>query len=614
MNRLWDYNDYVNHLSHVNKIVRRWAFAAIENHYPNRYTDEVCSLIGDEVEHLACAAPRYLARHEAVQHAPAILDSFKKDDGNIPSNCAVALGKMNYEPAVDVMLEYFSHTKSADTFIGILDYLGKIRCGDCRDALKSAVIQIQDTFILGAAAANLLQHHNPEDVPLVMDRYFDSIDQDQHYDTYLRNISLALGGAEYFRDLTEFPQQDILDNPVDTIDNNILKNSSIGLDRVLRENMLKFLKNGLYEDFITLIMFDARSIVKARYSEDTPPDWLDELYGKDAITLTLLEDLSKRSLILKRMKDSKQLSSNLISLILSGYFALKERDAYLAALSPDASVEDLIWALKNSGPSLPKSIQKNIVLMGPISELKKSLTESLMTWGDIWTVRIMGRIGNKAFVPNLIHVLRNSDSMDYIYSDAIRAMNALDDSADENILAAIKNKELDDWASFSILEYLPYSEAYNLALQRWEDENNDMDSYELFAGCLRGIGDSRGIKKLQHVYANENDATYIGDDLECLSTIHNVDIPEMPDILRKRKEQDERQKARKKELNELAANYKKRKVQGTFENGAKVVPFKRNSPKVGRNEPCPCYCFRSVGKKQPQIARFFIPYLINSGT
>ena len=588
MKKLWDYDDYVNHLSHQNKIVRCWAFAAIENHYPNRYTDEVCNLIGDEVDHLACAAPRYLARHEAVQHAPAILDSFKKDHGNIPSNCAIALGNMFYEPALDVMLEYFSSVKSAETFLGILEYLGKIDNENCRAALRSAIMQIQDILILASAVANLLYHHYPEDVTFVMDRYFDSIDQDQHYDTYLRNISLALGGAEYFRDLTEFPQQDILDNPGDTIDNNILKNTSIGLDRVLRENMLKFLKNGLYEDFITLMMFDARSIVKARYSEDTHPDWLDELYGKDTITLTLLEDLSKRSLILKRMKDSKQLSSNLISLILSGYFALKERDAYLAALSPDASVEDLIWALKNSGPSLPKSIQKNIMLMGPISELKKSLTESLMTWGDIWTVRIMGRIGNKAFVPNLIHVLRNSDSMDYIYSDAIRAMNALDDSADENILTAIKNKELDDWASFPILEYLPYSEAYNLALQRWEDENNDMDSYELFAGCLRGIGDSRGIKKLQHVYANENDATYIGDDLECLSLLHNMDIPEMPEILKKREEQEKRQEARQKELKELAANYKKNKEQGELENVGKVVPFKRDLPKVGRNEPCPC--------------------------
>jgi len=588
MNKLWDYEDYVNHLSHRNKIVRRWAFAAIENHYPNRYTDEVCSLIGDEEEHLACAAPRYLAGHDAIQHAPAILESFKKDHGNVPSNCAVALGNMFYEPALDVMLEYFSSVKSEETFLGILNYLGKIDHDNCRAALRSAVMQMQDTLILGSAVANLLYHHYPGDIPFVMDRYFDSGDWDQRYDTYLRNISWALGGAEYFRNLTEFTRNNILDNPGDVIDNFILRYSTIELDKPLRENMVNSLDSGLYEDFLTGIMFDARSIVNARYSENTHPDWLDEQYGQDAISLALLEDLSKRTSIWKQIKNSKKSDRDLISLILSGYFAIKERDAYLTALFPDAEIEDLIQALKNSGPGLPKSIQKKLKQVKPISELKNTLTEDLMTWGDIWTVRMMGRIGNEAFVPDLIHVLRNSDSLDYIHSDAIRAMNALEESVDEYILAAIKNKELGDWESFPLLEYLPYSEAYDLALQRWEDENNDMDSYELFAGCLRGIGDPRGIEKLQYVYANENDATYIGDDLECLSIIHNVDIPEIPDILRKRKEQEERQKARQKELNELASNYRKNKEQNTLENGAKVVPFKRDSPKVGRNEPCPC--------------------------
>jgi len=67
-----------------------------------------------------------------------------------------------------------------------------------------------------------------------------------------------------------------------------------------------------------------------------------------------------------------------------------------------------------------------------------------------------------------------------------------------------------------------------------------------------------------------------------------VDIPEIPDIFRKRKEQKERQKARQKELSELAANYKKNKARGMPENRGKVVPFKRDSPKVGRNDPCPC--------------------------
>jgi hypothetical protein len=560
----------------------------IENHYPNRYTDEVCNLIGDEDEHLACASPRYLAKYEAIQHAPAILESFKKGHGNIPSNCAVALGNMLYEPARDVMLEYFSIAKSAETFLGILDYLGKIHHENCRAALKSAVIQMEDTLILGSAVTNLLHHHNPEDVPFVIDRYIDLHDGDHDYDTFLRGIAHALGGSEYFGYLTEFLPNNILEKPGEVIDNLILNHRTINLNDTLRDDMIKALGNQLYDDFSTNIMFEARSTVKTRYSEDTPPAWLDELHAQDMISLTLLEDLSKRSSIWKRIENSKEIGSNLIALILSVYFAIEERDAYLAALSPAAGIEDLIRALMNAGPSLPKSIQKKIKQGEPISELKNALTRDLMTWGDIWTVRMMGRIGNKDFVPDLIHVLKKSDSMDYIYSDAIRAMNALEESADKIILAAIKNNELGDWESFPILEYLPYSEAYDLALLRWENENNDMDLYELFAICLRGIGDRRGIEKLQYVYANENDATYIGDDLECLSIIHTVDIPEMPDILRKRKEQEERQKARKKELNELASNYRINKERRKLENGAKVVPFKRTSSKVGRNEPCPC--------------------------
>jgi hypothetical protein len=275
-------------------------------------------------------------------------------------------------------------------------------------------------------------------------------------------------------------------------------------------------------------------------------------------------------------------------LILSVYFAIKEREAYLTALSPEAGVEDLISALKNSGPSLPKPIQNKIKQVKPITELKNALTENLMTWGDIWAVRLMGQIGNVAFVPTLLHILRNADSLDYIYSYSIRAMNAMDESADEIILSAIENKKLSEWESFPILEYLPYSEAYDIALKRWEDVDSDMDSYELFVSCLKGIGDPRGIEKLQIIYADENDATYVGNALECLGLIHSVDIPELPDILRKRKEQEERQNARMKEFSALVSNYKKNNEQAKLENKGKVVPFKRDTPKVGRNDPCPC--------------------------
>lgn len=588
MTKLWGYEDYVYHLSHQNDLVRRWAFGAIENRYPNRYTDEVYKLIGDKVEHLACAAPKYFAKHDAVQHAPAILESFKNGQGYVPGNCAIALGHMSYEPALDVMLEYFSQTKSSETFVGILNYFGNIRHGFCREALKSVIVHIQDTFVQGAAATNLLKHHNPEDIPFVLEEYVGDGVRDRDYNTCLRDISYALGGGEYYNDLTGFTQTDIPKNPGEAIDKLISGNSNIKLDHALREDMIKALDDGLYEDFSTMIALEARSIVDARYSENTNPDWLEDSYGQDIISLTLLEELSKRSLLWKRMKKSEQLGSSLLSLILSALVAMLERDAYLNALSSDAGVDDMIRALKNSGPGLPRPIQEKIKQVKPISKLRKALTKDLMTWGDIWAVRIMGQIGSDEFVPDLMRVLRSADSEDYIHGDAIRAMNALDESADEIILAAVKNKELGDWESFPVLEYLPYSEAYDLALQRWEDENNEMDSYELFAHCLRCIGDPRGIKKLQDIYANENDATYIGDDLECLSVVHKVDIPEMPDILSKRKDREERQKARQKELRDLAADYRKKKEEGMLEYDAKVVPFKRDSPKVGRNEPCPC--------------------------
>ena len=588
MNRIWDYQDYVNQISHQNKIVRRWSFSAIENHYPNRYTDEVFNLIGDEDEHLACASPRYLAKFGAVQHAPLILESFKKSAGSVPGNCAAALGNMHYNSALDVMLEYFSIVKSSETFLGILDYLGKIRHDNSRAALQSAVAQIKNTIILGPAVTNLLRHYNPDDVSIVMGRYLDLFDENNHDDTYLRDISYPLGGAEYFRNLTEFNRNDILEKPDEIIDNLISKYPAIELDAGFRDDLAKTLGSKLYGDFLSMIMFGARGVFNARYPEGTPSIWLEEPFEQDKMSVALLEDLSKCTPILKRIKDSKESCRNIISLILSVYFAIKEREAYLAALFPEARVEDLIGALKNSGPSLPKSIQNKIKQLNPVAELKNALTDNLMTWGDIWAVRLMGQIGNEVFAPTLLHILRSTYSLDHIYSDAITAMNALDKSADEIILTAIENKKLSCWESFPILSYLPYSEAYDIALKRWEDEDNDMDSYELFVSCLKGIGDPRGIEKLQQIYADENDAIYVGKALECLGMIHKVDIPEMPDITRKRKEQEERQNARVKELSALFSNYRKNIEQAKLEDGGRVVPFKRDSPKVGRNDPCPC--------------------------
>jgi preprotein translocase subunit SecA len=73
-----------------------------------------------------------------------------------------------------------------------------------------------------------------------------------------------------------------------------------------------------------------------------------------------------------------------------------------------------------------------------------------------------------------------------------------------------------------------------------------------------------------------------------LGEIHRVDSPELSDIVKSRKEPDERQKDRQKELNELDKNYREKKEPGALENRENIVPFKRDTLKVGRNEPCLC--------------------------
>lgn len=174
MNKLWDYEDYVHHLAHENGIVRRWAFSALENRFMNKYEEKAADLIYDENEHLVCAVLRYLAFHRAVQHAPAILDRFESGRGIIASNCAVTLAKMHYEPAEEIMLKSMRMPEDDEAIFGILDYLGNVRTERCRAALKTAVMQTQDTLMSGSAIVNLLNHNNPEDIDLSLETLFNS--------------------------------------------------------------------------------------------------------------------------------------------------------------------------------------------------------------------------------------------------------------------------------------------------------------------------------------------------------------------------------------------------------------------------------------------------------
>ncbi|MFZ0243310.1 MAG: hypothetical protein WAL90_16850, partial [Desulfobacterales bacterium] len=125
------------------------------------------------------------------------------------------------------------------------------------------------------------------------------------------------------------------------------------------ENMevISLIENRQYQDLVSAIMFDARRIIQSRYPQDHIPDCLKEIFGQDTMCLHLLEDFSTRDPVWKQVEQSSTSGPDLISLIISVYFAIKERSAYVEALHPAAGVEVLIQALQNSGPELPVQIQ-----------------------------------------------------------------------------------------------------------------------------------------------------------------------------------------------------------------------------------------------------------------
>ena len=584
MQLLWTYEDFVGRLAHSRSLVRTWAFNIIEKRFPRHYTPDVAKLIGDPDEHLACAAPRYLAHYKATEFAADILDCMHKRRGNVPSNCAIALGDMYYEPAVDPVLEMLPQCEDLNTFLGILHYLGKIHREDCHHALQEVFLQLQGRDWAEIAAFHLLEHYHPEDVSLVLEAFLSNVAQSRGHDRFLKNLASSVSAGQLFDDFAEHYRVDILGDPQKTILGVLKRHSISEPEPNLTNELTQLINRGEYAHIATSLMFNAQKLVRSRFPDQHSKDSLPQIYTFDKLALTFLEEFSRRASSFSKAAENKKIIRSLISAVLANYFSIVGREAYTRAFAPEAGCDDLLNSLKLAGAEFPETLQDRLVELSPVTELKAALSEDLLAWGDIWTVRLMGRIGDSAFVPDLVRVLNRSDSLSYIHGDAIRALNGIDESGHEEILNAIRSENVSDEISvLALLEHLPYYEAFDFALQLWREEK--VDSFEMYGNCLEGIGDVRGIEVLREIY---REVDVVDDSLETLSLIHSEEIPELPELRRRRVEDEERQLRRRKELDEMSAMASLKDVYSQSEDRppAKVLPM--TVEKVGRNQPCPC--------------------------
>ncbi|MFW5854163.1 MAG: HEAT repeat domain-containing protein [Thermodesulfobacteriota bacterium] len=583
MEPLWRYEDFVEQLSHPNPLVRRRALDFLNYRYRYRYADAVAGLIDDPDTYLASAAYRYLARHEATAHAPAILERFEsEEDGSrrLPRQ-AQTLGIMKYEPALPAVLRRLKKKPDPVFLESGIYYLSKIRSEEGHLFLKNLFRAVKDPSYLEPVAGGLLAHLDPEDIPDILNRQIRETKLEKsHGDGLRKTIAFELSGGEgYWRELKNMKRHPQLGAP----DEVMMRCGEYfpGLEDA--EDLLWEIGDALldkdYPEVVDRVVNDSRSVFQARYPDD-PPAWLTEIFELDRLALTVLEEVKRRPRIWKNVNAKE--ADLWIHMVLCAFFSIRGRAAYPAALDPAADPETLIEAVRHADEVLPVSIQDRIVELAPVQALPTVLTPELCHWCDVWAVHLMGRIGDPAFVPELIRVLREVDSLDFIHKDTIEALAALDESADAAKLAAIQEKAVTGWKMFHLAEYLPYPQSHDALVREWR-ESAEMDSYSFYVESLVHIGDPRAVDELRRVYHEEEDAVFVGEALECLSDLHQTDIPEMEEILTKREAEARELKERGSMLDQM------------FQGGvAPPLPAKkpetvvREGPKVGRNDPCPC--------------------------
>ncbi|ACL04319.1 SEC-C motif domain protein [Desulfatibacillum aliphaticivorans] len=596
MEKLWNYNDYVDRLQHPNQKVRRWALNALDRQYHRTYAKEAAGLLREEDELLFNRAVEYVVRHRAQDAVPVLLEAFH--EGAHKGKAAEALGRLGYG---DITAEVFDAIKSNEDYeslLGFMHFLSAIRGKETHDMMtalfSTAPKGSQIRIYIGA---ELLKHCRPLDVRRVL---IDSATNGgegffNHRDA--RELLDCTGAVSFFRALWDSDLSLILgqDPDVETVLSEFRPCMKGVADDLKAVWPLLWTKRG--QDAVSLLMFKAQDILKVRFPGKTCRDCHREVFEKDYMALAFLEFFTTNA----SCWDYAALAGGRVNDImlcaaLACYQSIHYRGLLLEALEPGAPLSVLLNALRIADEDFPAVIMGRICEAAPIGELIEVLTEDLETWGDIHSVILMGRIGDKAFVPHLLRILESGDYMSYLYDEALKAAERLHESAHETILQAILDNEAGDvFNAFHFLYNLPYSEAFDAAMEIWEAASeNDRDA-EMFSRTLAGIGDARGVEVLKKCM-RDGHAVTVANNLETLAALHDQDIAEEMLLLDKAyKERMERFNSR---LEAPAAldpvdhppiTYKEDgDGNNDYYDDEPVDTVKREAPKIGRNAKCPC--------------------------
>ncbi|MCP4686593.1 MAG: hypothetical protein GY859_00995 [Desulfobacterales bacterium] len=603
MHRIWKYQDYVDRLNHSSKYVRRWAFSGLTEQFPGRFAPEVAQLLDDPDDRLAFEAPKYLADHGAVEFAPNLLESFLGNSKDRWGAVVRALGRLRYEPAFEAVVEKFFTSRAIEQseFMGIVDFLGCIRSEDGKALLRRLLVEMKDlsdTAFVGATT-NLAAYQDPSDLAMILDAALVRRPNRLVAESTLLGVMDAIGAKNAFEDLSASIDLNIIENPAHALDILAAHHPALRIDAHVRAKIVERLEKRRYNDLITALLFETKSILGKRYDKAEIPDYLASSYKRDLMAGAFLEQIAKKNK--KWLSDpARNIALRyLISEVVTAWLSVKGRERFFEALKPGAAAAELIAAVHLSDKDLDEEIKNRLTDLAPVTELMNALRGDALSHGNNWIVKIMGDIGDHRFIPYLLSVFREVDSEAYIFDSAVSALHRFDEGGRETILTALQNDELEDpWAMLSVLEGFPYTESYDIVLSLWKNEatREEIDFPDSLSNCLMGVGDPRGVDFLLGHLTEHNILDY-GRAIETLCELHDLSAPELGAVrkaraaIRKKYTIDRPNIAAVKERITI-----KPQAQNRRPSTKSMDHPVETKPKISKNRPCPCGSGRKYKK------------------
>ncbi len=539
---LWNFDQIEPFAHHRDIPLRRWALERLTRWFPDRAGEVSVTMLTDPDRIITSQALDFLAETGQTEtYGPVLLEHLQQAEEDRFGRLALALAKLNYRPALPVLLDYLRHRglelEKLSGYSFMAQALGRFGGEEVCRALWETLDQesLPEMVSLPLLEA-LAQTARPEDIPRLIE-YWRDRDRDGYFSRRSGPAELLAESVEAGRLVNE------MESSLKQGLKAMLKQAAWWLDteiRLSRPGMVELeqaIAKERYANVPEILWTEAQRLAETRvddlagwqaaWAAGAPPGG----YRRRAIyTWLILKALAQPPA--EALNRQHQKKEALLGLSLLVYW-ITDRDDQVHLEAATDKTEALLAILAEPRPHVLPDIVDQVVALGP--EIAPRLIDLLDPddegWVPIRIIQSLERLAGEyphsadAAVPKLIQAI-NEEQGDYIKKAAADALTAIGPPAVDLI-----NQELRTTQDLSrkiyltdVLGHIPVERGTEVILAQIE-AGQPISEMELTV--LSSIGSDKAIEPLYQLW--EPGDIVLAQHLLILCELNGVKKPELPE-------------------------------------------------------------------------------------